>query len=148
MSEKEVVLACDHAGINLKKSISKMLIAVGYSVTDIGTYTEDSMDYPDLAVPFAYEVLTKQIPGIIICGTGIGVSIAANKIKGIRAALCHDLFTAELSRQHNNANVLALGARVLDTETAIEIVNKFLTTSFEGGRHEKRVKKLMALENL
>ena len=98
MEKKEIVLACDHAGLEMKQAIREMLEADGYAVTDVGTYTADSMDYPDLAKPLAKEVLARSIPGIIICGTGIGVSIAANKMHGIRAALCHDEFTAQMCR--------------------------------------------------
>ena len=147
MEKKAIVLACDHAGLDLKHEIQNMLEEKGYQITDVGTYTSDSMDYPDLARPFAKEVLSQQVPGIILCGTGIGVSIAANKMKGIRAALCHDEFTAQLCREHNNANVLAMGARVLSPEQAKKIVLVFLETDFAGGRHERRVHKLMELEN-
>ena len=148
MDGKAVVIGSDHAGVELKQELKEMLEEEGYAVTDIGTYTSDSMDYPDLAEPLAREVLTRGIPGIVICGTGIGVSIAANKMRGIRAALCHDDMTARLCRQHNNANVLAMGARVLSAEQAKNIVRLFLTTDFEGGRHARRVDKLMALEKL
>lgn len=147
MEEKAIVLACDHAGLELKQALRLMLEEQGYAVTDVGTYTSDSMDYPDLAQPLAKEVLTRKIPGIIICGTGIGVSIAANKMRGIRAALCHDDFTAQMCREHNDANVLAMGARVLSVEQAKKITLRFLGTAFAGGRHERRVEKLMDLEN-
>ena len=147
MGKKEIVLACDHAGLEMKQAIREMLEGEGYAVTDVGTYTADSMDYPDLAKPLASEVLSRSIPGVIICGTGIGVSIAANKMHGIRAALCHDEFTAQMCREHNNANVLAMGARVLSIDTAKKLVTIFLSTEFAGDRHERRVNKLMALEN-
>ena len=147
MGKKEIVLACDHAGLEMKQAIREMLEGEGYAVTDVGTYTADSMDYPDLEKPLASEVLSRLIPGVIICGTGIGVSIAANKMHGIRAALCHDEFTAQMCREHNNANVLAMGARVLSIDTAKKLVTIFLSTEFAGDRHERRVNKLMALEN-
>ncbi len=147
MEKKAIVLACDHAGLDLKNVLHAMLEEKGYSVIDVGTDSPESMDYPDLARPFAKEVLTRKIPGIILCGTGIGVSIAANKMNGIRAALCHDEFTAQMCREHNNANVLAMGARVLSPEQARKITLRFLETAFAGGRHERRVKKLMELEN-
>lgn len=146
MEKKEIVLACDHAGLEMKQAIREMLEGEGYTVTDVGTYTADSMDYPDLAKPLAEQVLSRSIPGIIICGTGIGVSIAANKMHGIRAALCHDEFTAQMCREHNNANVLAMGARVLSIDTAKKLTNIFLKTEFAGDRHARRVEKLMALE--
>ncbi len=146
MEKKAVVMGSDHAGVALKQELRQMLEADGYEVTDIGTYTAESMDYPDLAEPLAQVVLTREIPGIIICGTGIGVSIAANKMHGIRAALCHDEMTARLCREHNNANVLAMGARVLTPDQAKSITRLFLTTPFAGGRHARRVDKLMALE--
>ena len=147
MEKKAIVLACDHAGLDLKNDIRSLLEEKGYSIVDVGTYSSESMDYPDLARPFAQEVLSQNIPGIIICGTGIGVSIAANKMNGIRAALCHDEFTAQMCREHNNANVLAMGARVLTPEQARKITLRFLETPFAGGRHKRRVQKLMDLEN-
>lgn len=114
---------------------------------DCGTYTEASCDYPDIAETVAGQVLSKKIPGILVCGTGIGISIAANKIKGIRAALCHEAFTARMAREHNDANIVVIGARITGAGLAEEIVKTFLTTGFAAGRHQRRVEKITALEN-
>jgi len=114
----------------------------------VGTFGTDSVDYPDIAEKVCGDVVSgKADRGIVLCGTGIGISIASNKIKGIRCALCNDVYSAKMSRQHNNANVLAMGGRVLGFGPAGEIVRAFVTTEFEGGRHERRVNKIMALEN-
>ncbi|MBO8157971.1 ribose 5-phosphate isomerase B [Thermosyntropha sp.] len=142
----KVAIGNDHAGVALKEEIAAFLRQEGYEVINCGTDTFDSVDYPDIAEKVAEEVLKQNIPGIIICGTGIGISIAANKIPGIRAALCNDLFTARMTRKHNNANILALGARVIGAGLAVEIVREFLNTDFEGGRHQARVEKISAIE--
>ncbi|MBS0618905.1 MAG: ribose 5-phosphate isomerase B [Spirochaetes bacterium] len=141
----KIAIASDHGGFALKESLKKHF---GASVfTDFGTQSLDSVDYPDFAREVATRVASGTFArGILICGTGIGISIAANKIKGIRAALCHDVFTAEMARKHNDANILALGGRVLDEKTAIEITDVFLHTDFEGGRHQRRLDKISALE--
>lgn len=140
---KTIALANDHAAIALKPAILKMLNELGYTILDLGTNSPDSVDYPDYGHLMAHTLLEKKADlGIIICGTGIGISIAANRHPGIRAALCHNQFTAEMARKHNDANVLALGARVVDEETALACIRTFLSTSFENGRHKKRVEKL------
>ena len=120
---------------------------MGHQVTDVGPDASDSVDYPD----FAFEVSSRVSKGdaergVLICGTGIGMCIAANKLRGVRAAPCHDSITAEMSRRHNNANVLALGARIINVDAAFRIVDTWLTTQFAGGRHERRVEKIMAIE--
>lgn len=143
----EVAIGSDHAGVQLKKELMAVLALDGYQPVDCGTYTEDSVDYPDIAEIVANMVLDKKIQGILVCGTGIGISIAANKIPGIRAALCHDLFAARLAREHNDANVLAMGSRLIGSGLAAEIVKTFLKTDFAAGRHQRRVEKITALEN-
>jgi len=149
MEEKmKIVLACDHGGFQLKESIKEHLTSKKYDVTDIGVYNTESVDYPDFGKRAAELVASKEMDkGIIICGTGIGISIAANKVKGIRCALCTNEYMAKMSRLHNNANMLALGERVLGKGIAQDIVDAWLTTDFEGGRHENRVNKLMDIEN-
>lgn len=143
----KIVLACDHGGFQLKEAVKEHLIKNGYSIADIGAYSTDSVDYPDFGKKAAEMVaLNEADRGIIICGTGIGISIAANKVKGIRCALCTNEFMAKMSRMHNNANMLALGERVLGKGVAMDIVDIWLSTEFEGGRHENRVNKLMDIE--
>ena len=138
-----ILLANDHAGTSLKNEIKKVLEKKGYIVTNLGCDTEESVDYPDFAHPLAEKVSSNDnLKGIIICGSGIGVSMSANKHKGVRSALCWNKETAKLSRSHNNANVLSLPARFLAKKEAIEIVETFLNTDFEGGRHKKRVDKI------
>ena len=138
-----ILLANDHAGTSLKKEIKNMLESNGYNVKNLGCDNEESVDYPDYAHPLAEQVAKdKSLKGIIICGSGIGVSMVANKHNGVRSALCWSKETAKLSRSHNNANVLSLPARFLNKEEAIEIVETFLKTEFEGGRHERRVDKI------
>ena len=144
----KIVIGCDHGALALKESVKKVLAELGMEIDDVGTYTEDSVDYPDVAEQVCGKVVSGEAErGIVLCGTGIGISIAANKIRGIRCALCGDVFSARMARAHNNANVLALGGRVLGPGLAGEIVRAFFTQEFEGGRHERRVGKIMALEN-
>lgn len=144
----KIALACDHGGLELKQAVKEHLEGLGQEVQDFGTYTKDSCDYPDFAAAAARAVAEGGCDtGVVVCTTGIGVSIAANKVKGIRCALVSDLMSARLTRQHNNANMLALGAGVVGQKLALEIVDAFLETDFEsGGRHQRRVEKLMALE--
>lgn len=140
---KVIAIASDHAGFELKESIKKELASSGYEILDLGTNNKESVDYPDFGYKLAQKVASDACKfGIVICGSGIGVSIAANRNKSIRAALCHNKEMASLARQHNNANVLALGARFIDEKTAKDCVKEFLNTAFEGGRHSKRVEKL------
>lgn len=143
----KIAVACDHGGLNLKRAIVKYLKDNGYEVKDFGTDTFDSCDYPDYAAPAARAVASGECDrGILVCSTGIGVSIVANKIKGVRCAHCHDTYCAEFTRLHNNSNVLALGEKVVGEGYALKIVEIFLKTEFEGGRHARRVDKISALE--
>ncbi|TGN10233.1 ribose 5-phosphate isomerase B [Leptospira ilyithenensis] len=132
-------IASDHGGFALKEFLRKSL-EESFEVVDYGTKSEASVDYPTIIGDACRKVLAGEVPRLIaLCGTGIGASIAANRIPGIRAALCHDEFTAEMSRRHNNANVIVLGGRVLGTDLALRIVQKWIDTDFEGGRHERRL---------
>lgn len=144
--KRKIAIGSDHAGFDLKKEMIKILTEGNYEVLDCGTFSSESVDYPDIAEQVATAVLNHNIKGIIICGTGVGISIAANKISGIRAALCYNLDTARLAREHNDANIVAVGARMLEQDLAIDIVKTFLATEFEGGRHQRRVEKIMELE--
>ena len=139
----KVLLASDHAGFKLKDSIKRFLIKKGNIVLDLGTKNENSVDYPDYAHLLSKKMKnTKNQFGILICGSGIGMNMVANKHKNIRAALCYNIKSSKLSRQHNNANVMSIGARLIKRNTALMCVNTFLKTKFEGGRHTKRVKKI------
>ncbi len=142
----QVIIGSDHAGVMLKKEIIEFLQNEGYDVLNCGTDSSESVDYPDIAEKVALEVLQKKAPGILICGTGIGISIAANKITGIRAAVCRDAFTARLAREHNDANILAIGARVTGSGLALDTVKAFLKADFQAGRHQRRVEKINILE--
>ena len=143
----KLVIGSDHGGIHLKEVLKQHLAERGIEVTDAGTYTEESCDYPDIAVKVCREITGGNAErGILVCGTGIGMSMAANKVKGIRAALCGDVFSAIMSREHNNANVICLGERVLGPGLAVCILDAWLDTEFAGGRHERRVNKIMAVE--
>ena len=142
-----IALACDHGALELKEAIKAHLEAKGLECKDFGTYTLDSCDYADFAAPAARAVASGECKrGIVCCTTGIGISIAANKIRGIRCALLHDHMSARLTRQHNNANMMALGAAVTTIPTALELVDIFLNTEFQGGRHQRRIDKIAALE--
>jgi ribose 5-phosphate isomerase B len=146
----KIALGSDHAGFELKDKIKSHLEANGVTVDDKGTHSTASVDYPDYAQKVGEEVVSKQADlGILVCGSGIGMSIAANKIHGIRAANVHDEAEAQLSREHNDANVLAIGARMLDEKTAFNIVDRWLTTPFSGGeRHMRRIEKVAELEEV
>ncbi|MBA7568202.1 putative sugar phosphate isomerase YwlF [subsurface metagenome] len=141
-----IAIGCDHHGLNLKQFVIKLITEAEHSYEDFGCYTTESVDYPDIAKDVAEAVARGYFEyGILICDTGIGMSIAANKIKGIRAASCHDAFSARRARQHNDANILCLGAE--EQQGLIpEIVNAFLTGQFEGGRHQRRVDKIRDME--
>ena len=142
-----VALGCDHAGWALKEQLKAWLIQAGHQVLDLGTHSPESVDYPDYAFQVAESVANgKAERGVLVCGTGIGMAMAANKIPGVRAAFCPDLFTARLSREHNDANVLALGGRLIGGGLAIEILETWLATSFEGGRHSRRIAKIREFE--
>ena len=137
----------DHAATELKEEVKKVLAEFDAEIKDVGTFGTESVDYPDIAEKVCADVVSgKSERGIVICGTGIGISIAANKIHGIRCALCNDVYSARMSREHNDANVLAMGGRVTGFGVAGEIVRTWLTTEFSGGRHARRVGKIMALE--
>lgn len=143
-----LAIGCDHGGFELKTHIIKHLKEQGIEVYDFGTYSEESCDYPDIAEKVAKAVAAGEYErGILICGTGIGISIAANKVKGIRAALCADVYSAKMTRLHNDANILCLGGRVTGRELAFMICDTFLSQEFEGGRHSNRIAKIHALEN-
>lgn len=140
---RTVALACDHAGLEMKRAVLPVLEEMGFVPLDLGTDTSDSVDYPDFADRLAGALAEGRAErGILVCGSGIGISIAANRHAHIRAALCHNSTDARLSRQHNDANVIAFGARTMGDEVAKECVRAFLTTGFEGGRHERRVSKM------
>ena len=142
-----IAIGSDHGGYALKQQLMKHLTDLGLEYTDYGTYSEDSCDYPINAEAVARAVAGGEAErGILICGTGIGMSMAANKIRGIRCALCGDCYSAELTRRHNDANILALGARVLGEGLAEKIMDTFLTTEFEGGRHARRIGLIADLE--
>lgn len=143
----KIALASDHAGFRLKEQVKDFLTAKDIKCHDFGTYDEEPVDYPDLAYQAADAVQRGDFDrGILVCGTGIGVAITANKVRGIRAAPCSDIFSARCARAHNDANVLTLGARVVEKEMALEIVEIFLQTPFEGGRHHRRLEKIQKLE--
>ena len=143
----KLAIGSDHGGFRLKEAIKTHLLAHDYEVTDFGTESEDSCDYPDFALPVAEAVAKGEYDrGILICGTGIGIGIVANKVKGVRAALCHDTFSAEACRNHNDANILTMGERIVGEGLALKIVETFLNSDFEGGRHQRRVDKIKALE--
>ncbi len=143
----KIAVASDHAGYPLKEEIVRFLAERGFDYHDFGVYSPESVDYTDQAALVARKVAAGEYDrGILVCGTGIGVSIAANKIKGIRAALCHDVFSAQMARKHNNSNILTLGARVIGVGLALAIVGNYLATEFEGGRHQRRVEKISQLE--
>jgi ribose 5-phosphate isomerase B len=146
-SNSTVAIASDHAGLDLKLKIVALLKQLGCAVSDYGTHSRDSVDYPDYGITVAEAVSEGKVQrGVLICGTGVGMSIVANKFPGVRASLCYDAFTAKVSRLHNDANILVLGERVLEEKTALEIVRLWLTTGFDGGRHERRLKKIEEIE--
>lgn len=144
----KIAIACDHGGYDLKCTVIKYLKSKNHEVVDFGTNSKESCDYPDFAYPAAKAVSCGECEaGILICSTGIGVSIVANKVRGVRCAHCHDTYCAYYTRLHNNANMLAMGAKVVGEGLALQIVETFLTTSFEGGRHSRRVDKISEIEN-
>ena len=143
----KVAIGADHGGYELKESIKRHLVEQGIEVEDFGTHNPDSVDYAIIAEKVGEYVIENKILGILCCGTGIGISIAANKIKGVRAACCSDYFSAKMTRAHNDANILCLGGRVVGAGLAAELVDVFLSTGFEGGRHQRRVDQITALES-
>lgn len=143
----KVAIGSDHAGYDMKENIKKYLISQNVEVIDCGTHSDSSVDYPDYAKAVCTKILDKETTlGILVCGTGIGMSIAANKIHGVRAALCLYPTMAELSRKHNNANILVLGGRIMGTDIARWTVDAFIRTSFDGGRHQNRLDKIERME--
>ena len=139
----KISIACDHGGLQLKNDLAAYIKSLGHTVCDFGTNSLDSCDYPDFAKPAAKAVASGDCDrGVVVCTTGIGVSMVANKVKGVRCALCLNADMAKMTRLHNNANVIALGQKYLDTDTAKQIVDAFLNTEFEGGRHAVRVSKI------
>ena len=144
----KIAVGCDHGGLEHKNAIAEHLKERGFEVTDYGIYEQVSVDYPDIAEKLCEGITSGENQlGILVCGTGIGMSIAANKVNGIRAAACSEHFSAKFTRLHNNSNVLCLGGRVIGVGTAIELVDLFVDTEFEGGRHQTRVDKITAIEN-
>lgn len=144
----KVAIAADHGGVHLKEEIVHLLQELEIEYEDFGCNCETSVDYPDYALPVAEKVANGEFDrAILICGTGIGMSIAANKVKGIRCALCHDVYSARLTREHNDTNVLAMGARVIGPGLAREIAKTWLTSDFTGGRHARRIGKIEKYEN-
>lgn len=142
-----IALGTDHGGFRLKEAVKKYLESENIEYKDFGTFSEESVDYPVFAAKVGHFIMDgKAEKGILCCGTGIGISIAANKIKGIRAAVCTNAFCAEYSRRHNNANILCMGGRVIDEKQAVELAKIFLNTPFEGGRHERRVNEIAQIE--
>ena len=144
----KIVIGCDHAGFGIKDAVKKHIEEMGHEVTDVGTYSTDSCHYPIYASAACKKILDGECElGILICGTGIGISLAANKVKGIRAAVCSDAYSASMTRRHNNSNILAFGSRVVGQGTAETIVDAFLGAEYEGGRHQTRVDMVMEIEN-
>lgn len=143
----KIAIGSDHGGVDLKEEIINFLKSESYDVKDFGPNSKESCDYPDYSLKVAEAIVAEEFNfGILICGTGIGISIAANKVPGVRAALCSDTFSAHATREHNNANILALGARVVGTGLALDIVKTFLNAKFEGDRHLGRINKITAIE--
>lgn len=143
----KIALASDHGGFRLKEEVASILRELGLEYIDFGTFSEDPVDYPDMAMLAAESIRRGECgSGILCCGTGIGMAIAANKVPGIRAAQCHDTFSARMAREHNDANILTMGQRVIGTGLAGDIVREWLKAQFQGGRHDRRVKKMKALE--
>lgn len=145
----KIIIGSDHGGFELKEIIREYILKKGIEVQDVGVFSADPVDYPDYAKKVGDEVKVDQGNfGILICGTGIGMSIAANKIKGIRCALCNDVYTAKMARGHNDANVLAIGGRVAGKGIALMIIDTFLNSNFEGGRHNIRISKIQGMEEM
>ena len=143
----KIALGCDHGGLDHKNAIKEHLENRGFKVLDFGIYEQVSVDYPDIAIKVANAVKDGQCErGVLVCGTGIGMSLAANKVKGVRAAACSEHFSAKYTRLHNNSNIICLGGRVIGVGTALELVDLFVDTEFEGGRHATRVDKMTAIE--
>ena len=146
--ELRIAIGSDHGGFQLKEELLEALKAEGYNLHDFGTYSPESVDYPDIAIKVCEAITSGEFDrGILVCGTGIGITITANKIKGIRAGVCSEPYSAMMSRAHNDANVIGMGGRVVGLGLALEIAKAFLNTEFEGGRHSRRVGKINALDD-
>ena len=146
---KPIIIGCDHAAYQLKEKIRQYLIERGIDINDVGTYSEDSVDYVDFGIKASKMVATGEYErGILLCGTGLGMSMVANKFPHVRAALCNDLFSAIMSRRHNNSNILVMGGRVIGEELARQIVKAWLETPFDGGRHQLRINKFDRIEKM
>ncbi len=147
MNQQRIIIASDHAGFSLKEELRGALVQWGWEVEDVGCVDHESVDYPDFALAVARRVAQMDPPlGLLICGTGIGMCITANKVKGIRAALCHETFSASASRAHNNANILCMGGRVIGPDLAKMVLDSFVKSPFEGGRHQRRLDKISEAE--
>ncbi len=145
--ERRIVVGCDHAGLALKQELKLYLAELGWEVDDVGCHVAESVDYPDYAFAVARKVVAEErLLGLLLCGTGIGMCIAANKVAGVRAALCHDTFSAKAARAHNDANILCLGGRIIGPELAKAVLEAFLSGSFEGGRHQRRLEQIAKVE--
>jgi ribose 5-phosphate isomerase B len=143
----KIAVGSDHAGLTLKTLLAETLAKAGHEIVDVGTHTRDSVDYPDIALALGRKVAEGEVSrGILVCGTGVGISIAANKVQGVRAVCCSDTFSARMSRAHNDANVLCIGERVVGAGLAIDLATVFIAGEFEGGRHAMRVDKIRQLE--
>lgn len=144
----KLAIGCDHGGFELKEAVREYLEQHGVAYEDFGTYNTDSVDYAPIAAKAARAVAEGRADmGVLICSTGLGISMAANKVKGIRAAVCTNEFCAEMTRRHNNANILCMGGMVVDRETALKILDVFLNTEFDGGRHQRRIDQIAQIEN-
>lgn len=144
----KIAIGCDHGGFEHKNAVAQHLKDRGFEVIDCGIYENKSVDYPDIAVRVCEQITSNNCNlGVLICGTGIGMSLAANKVKGIRAACCSEHYSARYTRLHNNSNILCIGGRVIGIGTALELVDIFVDTEFEGGRHQKRIDKITEIEN-
>lgn len=144
---KKIFIGADHGGYQTKQELIPFLAELGCEIVDMGTHSEESVDYPDIAKNVSIEVVKNEALGILICGTGIGMAIAANKVKGIRAASIRDTYSAKMLRRHNDGNILCLGGRVVGIEMQKELIKAFLNVEFDGGRHQRRVNKIINIEN-
>ena len=144
---KKIAIASDHGGFDLKKSVMGVLEDEGFEIDDLGTSSAESVDYPDFGIKLAQAILEQKVDrGIVICGTGVGMSIVVNRFPGIRGTLCSDIYTAKMCREHNDSNILIMGGRVISKDLALEIVRIWLKTEFEGGRHQRRLDKINEID--
>ena len=144
---KKIAIASDHGGFNLKENIIAFLLKKGLEIDNLGAHSTDSVDYPDYGIKLAQAITDKKfVRGILICGTGVGMSIVVNRFPGIRGTLCSDVYTAKMCREHNDSNILIMGGRVIEVSLAIEILETWLNTEFEGGRHQRRLDKIKNID--